>query len=93
MKTIAALSVLLLAAGCTTPYPERIPVEGATVSANPNPRGSDAFCREYARQTTANQYEGQTDAGEGFGSSSLELRRAELAGDRAYERCRAGRTN
>lgn len=95
MKTAASLLVLLLVAGCntSTPFPDRSPIYGARVSANPNSRGSERFCREYARQTAGNQYEGLADAGEGFGSNSIARRRAEAAGGRAYERCRAGRTN
>lgn len=94
MKTGISLLALVLVAGCntSTPFPSPSPFPGASVSANPYPRGSERFCREYALQTAANQYENQTDSGDDFGASGIARRSAELSGDRAYERCRAGRT-
>jgi hypothetical protein len=89
MKIHYPLLAALLLAGCTTPYPNGSPIYGARVSGNPEPRGSDAFCRNYARQTAGNQYEGNRDED---GGNFFEAERARRAGDRAYERCRAGRT-
>ncbi len=89
------LGLLVGIAGCNTetPYPNLSPIAGARVSANPNPPGSEAFCRQYARQTAANQYEGQVDRREnGFGVRALTAQSAEADGERAYRRCLAGRT-
>ncbi|BDA87136.1 hypothetical protein Sa4125_46780 [Aureimonas sp. SA4125] len=99
MHRLAPLLVLSLLAGCTsggtdgTRYPSASPIYGARVSANPEARGSEAFCRTYARQTAGNQYEGSRDSGEGFSSNAAARRQAELAGERAYRRCLSGRRN
>ena len=92
MKVLLPLLATLLLAGCNTPYPNGSPIYGARVSGNPAPRGSDAFCRNYARQTAGNQYEGNRDSDDSFGSNMFEAQRAKRAGDQAYARCRAGRT-
>ena len=89
------LGLLVGIAGCNTqtPYPNLSPIAGAQVSANPNPPGSEAFCRQYARQTAANQYENLVDRGEdGFGVRALNRQSASRNGERAYRRCLAGRT-
>ncbi len=81
-------------AGCqeTTPYPNYNPIYGARVSANPNPRGTAAFCRTYARQTAGNDYFDNRDSGEGIGYDLIQQQRARESGRRAYQRCLAGRT-
>ncbi|UIJ71478.1 hypothetical protein [Aurantimonas sp. HBX-1] len=84
------LGLLVGLAGCNTgtPYPNLSPIAGAQVSANPNPRGSEAYCRQYARQTAANQYENLVDRGEDeFGARALKRQSALADGDRAYQRC------
>ncbi|MBB4002540.1 MAG: hypothetical protein V7704_19865 [Aurantimonas endophytica] len=89
------LGLLVGLAGCNTetPYPNLSPIAGARVSANPNERGTPAFCRQYARQTAGNQYENLVDRGEdGFGVRALQRQSAIADGDRAYRNCLAGRT-
>ena len=77
----------------SAPYPNPSPIYGARVSANPHPRGSEGFCREYARQTAGNSYENNVDRGEdSFGVRVFTEQRARDEGDAAYRRCRAGRT-
>jgi len=53
----------------------------------PEPTGT---CESYADQTYRNTYEDLSDPRDGFGADRFAQRRAERAGDRAYERCRAG---
>lgn len=98
MKSIIPAVALLAFAGCTTPYPPTGDLDalsvGGTVSANPYPRGSDAFCQDYAQKTARNRYESSVDRGDdGFGARGLARVEAEREGGRAYQRCRAGRTN
>ena len=92
----ASLLATLVLAGCSpqteTRFPDVSPIIGARISANPHPRGTEAFCRTYARQTAGNQYEGNRDSDDSFGSNMFEAQRAKRAGDQAYARCRAGRT-
>ncbi|MER0239523.1 hypothetical protein [Fulvimarina sp. MAC8] len=81
---------LLALAGCNTatPYPLENPIRGAAVSANPYRPGTPEYCRQYARQTAANAYEGRVDRGEdGFGVRALTEQDARRDGARAYERC------
>lgn len=96
MYRLAPLLAILVLAGCSpqteTRFPDVSPIAGARVSANAQPRGSEAFCRTYARQTAGNQYEGNRDSGDSFGSDLGALQQAERAGDVAYRRCLAGRT-
>lgn len=95
-SALLLVAVLAGVAGCNsaTPYPNGSPIVGARVSANENPRGSDAFCRQYARQTAGNSYENRIDRGEdGFGVRALTRQRALDQGEAAYRRCRAGRTD
>lgn len=56
----------------------------------PEPRRT---CESYADQTYRNVYEDLADPRDGFGSNVQAQRRAERAGDRAYERCLSGRRN
>lgn len=99
MRSILPCLLVALLAGCTntvpdgTRYPSASPIYGARVSANPAPRGSEAFCRNYARQTAGNQYEGSRDSGDSIGSNLMARRQAEMAGERAYQRCLSGRRN
>jgi hypothetical protein len=92
MKILLPLLAAAVLAGCNTPYPNGSPIVGAEVSANPNRRGSEAFCRDYARQTAGNRYESDRDSGDSFGSNAMARQQALRAGDAAYERCRRGRT-
>ena len=97
MKVFLPLIAAGLLTACMTPYPGGTPypgarLSGASVSGNPHPRGSEAFCRNYARQTASNQYEGNRDSGDGFGSDMFAAQQARDAGALAYDRCRAGRT-
>ena len=92
----ASFLATLVLAGCSpqteTRFPDVSPIIGARISANPHPRGTEAFCRTYARQTAGNQYEGNRDSGDSLGSDMAALQQAEMAGDAAYRRCLAGRT-
>ena len=92
MKLVLPFLAATLLTACTTPYPNGSPIFGARVSGNPHPRGSEEFCRNYARQTAGNEYEGNRDSDDSFGSNMFARERARQAGDRAYDRCRAGRT-
>lgn len=69
------------------PYANSTPFPGASISANPHPRGSQAYCRTYARQTAANAYDAQVDRSEGFGSRFLTENSARRDGEDAYQRC------
>ena len=95
MRRFTPLLLIVSLAGCTsdgaTRFPNTSPIYGARVSANPAPRGSEAFCRNYARQTAGNQFEGNRDSRDGIGSNLFARRQAELAGERAYRRCLSGR--
>jgi hypothetical protein len=86
-----ALNCLL--AGCTaaTPY---IGTDAPLVDRGPNtaPRGSEEFCRTYAAQTTVNRIE-MSRNGNGGGPNGFDRHLAGLEGERAFERCRSGRTN
>ncbi|KAB0681914.1 hypothetical protein [Aureimonas leprariae] len=64
------------------------------VNRGPNtaPRGSEEFCRTYAQQTAVSRIEAARN-GNGGGANGFDRLRAEQEGDRAYERCRSGRTN
>lgn len=93
MKLLLPLLAAAMLAGCTTPYPNGAPFYGAEVSGNAHPRGSEGFCRTYARQTAGNAYEGNRDSEDGFGRDLFTAEQARQAGERAYARCRAGRTN
>lgn len=95
MKILLAMAAAFALAACTTPYPNADPFYGfgATVDANRAPRGSPAFCENYARQSAANFYEANRDSDDSFGSSGFTYRQAELSGNQAYRRCLAGRTN
>ncbi|MEX6507385.1 hypothetical protein [Jiella sp. M17.18] len=91
---LAACGLLLAGlAGCQSdaPYANGSPFYDATISANPYPRGSEAFCQQYARQTAANYYDGQSDPGDSFGAQVFTEQRARTQGDAAYRRCRARR--
>ncbi|RFC63583.1 hypothetical protein DYI37_11275 [Fulvimarina endophytica] len=92
---LAGMGLALLAlGGCNSaaPYPLGSPIEGARISANPYPPGSPEFCRQYARQSAANQYETIVDRGEdGFGMRALKEHQARRDGARAYRRCIEGR--
>lgn len=92
MRVLALILAALLPAGCTTPYPDGTPIHGATVDANRAPRGSERFCRTYARQTAANAFEANRDSADRLGVDLIEAQRARDEGVRAYARCRAGRT-
>ncbi|MBC8131199.1 MAG: hypothetical protein H7Y08_12860 [Rhizobiaceae bacterium] len=97
MKRPAAIAILATLsaaslAGCTTPYPNGTPIAGATLDANRAPRGSAAFCETYARQSAGNAYETSSDDST-FGRNFIEAQRARAAGQRAYDRCLAGRTS
>ena len=90
---LAAAACALSACQDSAPYPNPSPIYGARVSANPHSRGSEAFCREYARQTAGNSYENNVDRGEdSFGVRVFTEQQARRQGDDAYRRCRAGRT-
>ncbi|MEN3792738.1 hypothetical protein [Fulvimarina sp. MAC3] len=81
---------LLMLAGCNTatPYPIANPIHGARVSANPYQPGTPEFCRQYARQTAANEYENRVDRSEdSYGARALTEIDARRDGARAYERC------
>ncbi|NDW05821.1 hypothetical protein [Jiella pacifica] len=100
MRVLVLVLVLVFAAalplaGCnaSAPYPNGSPFVGARVSANPYRQGTPEFCRQYARQTAANTYEGRIDRGEdGFGVRALTRQSAARDGERAYRRClRRGR--
>ncbi|MCB8838680.1 hypothetical protein [Aurantimonas sp. VKM B-3413] len=86
--------ILLLAsaaglAGCqaNAPFPNGSPF-GTTISANRHPRGSEAYCRQYANQTAGNAYENQVDRSEdGFGVRFLTEKSAQRRGAEAYRRC------
>ena len=95
MRHFAPIILLALLTGCTgdgsTRYPNTSPIYGARVSANSNPRGSEAFCRDYARQTAGNQYEGNRDSGDSIGANLFAREQAKAAGERAYRRCLSGR--
>ncbi|MCP3056670.1 hypothetical protein [Aurantimonas marianensis] len=93
---IVCLGLLAGLAGCNagTPYPNPSPIAGARVSANPNARGTEAFCQQYGRQTAANSYENRIDRGEdSIGVSLLQRQRAREDGAAAYRRCLSGRLN
>ena len=93
---LALLSaVCAFCAGCTagtqTRYPDITPFPNTYASANREPRGSDAFCRTYGRQSAANRLKSlETD---GRGPSGIAVQQARREGDRAYARCRSGRLN
>lgn len=91
---LATLGLVGILSGCTTPYPNYNPITGAEVSANSRPQGTDAYCRQYARQTAGNAYDNRIDRSEdSFGAAAITRQRAIEAGERAYERCLSGRTN
>lgn len=93
---IVCLGLLTGVAGCTgsTPYPNLSPIAGARVSANPHPRGTEAFCQQYGRQTAGNSYENRIDRDEDSISADLLYRQqARDDGAAAYRRCLAGRNN
>ena len=85
-------------AGCTVveggPSPDPVYLDRSV----PDPRYAPRFirpeprrsCESYADQTYRNVYEDLSDPRDGFGADRFAQRRAERAGDRAYERCRAG---
>lgn len=94
--TILLLGILVGLAGCNagTPYPNLSPIAGARVSANPNPRGTAAFCQQYGRQTAGNSYENRIDRGEdSLGIDLIQRQRAREFGAAAYRRCLTGRLN
>ncbi|WP_102961065.1 hypothetical protein [Mangrovicella endophytica] len=93
MKWIVVAAGCALLAGCnTTPYPNGTPIRGADLSANRHAGSRDDFCRNYARQTAANDYENRVDRGEdGFGERAIHRNQALRQGDRAYQRCIEGR--
>lgn len=94
MLAVIGLATLLCGCTGTTPYPNYNPIIGAEVSANERPQGSEAFCRQYARQTAGNAYSNRIDRSEdSFGVGQITRLRAEEAGRRAYRRCLSGRTN
>ncbi|MBE7186028.1 MAG: hypothetical protein INR68_16650 [Methylobacterium mesophilicum] len=91
-----SLSMLLacLMAGCAAtpaPYVNELAIH---TSRGPNtaPRGSEEFCRIYAAQTTVSRIE-MSRNGHGGGANGFDRHLARQEGDRAFERCRAGRTN
>ncbi|MEF2070163.1 hypothetical protein [Consotaella aegiceratis] len=95
MKSAAAFLACLTVAGCTaiSPVPDT-PYPGTPVSANPKPRGTEAFCRTYARQTASNAYEDRVDTDEdSWVVRQGTAEQARRTGDEAYRRCLAGRTN
>jgi hypothetical protein len=78
-------------AGCTaTPSAFDETTYGINRPANSASRGSDAFCRTYASQTTANRIESSGTSGRD--TSGFDGFLAQNEGARAYERCSAGRT-
>lgn len=92
MRWIVVALPLAALAGCNTatPYPNGTPITGARISANPYERGSESFCRQYARQTAANEYEARIDRSEdSFGARAITEQYARRDGDRAYRRCLA----
>ncbi len=94
--TIFFLGILVGLAGCNagTPYPNLSPIAGARVSANPNPRGTEAFCQQYGRQTAGNSYENRIDRDEdSIGADLLYRQQARDDGAAAYRRCLAGRVD
>ncbi|MCQ0989479.1 hypothetical protein [Jiella marina] len=92
MRWIIVALPLAALAGCNTatPYPNGSPIAGARVSANPYQPGTDRYCREYARQTAANDYQGRVDRSEdSFGARAIKAQSARRDGGRAYRRCLA----
>ena len=88
MKIHLSLLAAVVLTGCTTAYPGGY---GEHYAGNPPAPGSDAFCRNYAQQTSASDFEGNRETGQGSGG--IAGSHAHHAGDRAYARCRAGKTN
>ncbi len=80
------LSTLPLAA-CVSAAPE---IGLAPASYRPPVRPG---CENYAEQTARNTFENLTDSRDSLGAQLLTRNRAEQSGQRAYERCRAGRLN
>lgn len=78
-----------LLAGCTVVEGPAYPPVGLTPDfyRPPVSRG----CENYADQTARNTYENLSDPEDSFGADAFNQRRAEAAGERAFERCRAGR--
>ena len=65
-------------AGCTS----------AQSTANTAPRGSQAFCEQYGRQTAANRVMESGD--DGKGPNGFDIARARTAGRLAFSRCLTG---
>lgn len=88
-----SLAVLLLLTGCVAP-PPNLGDERIHLNRGPNtaPRGSEEFCRIYAAQTTVDRIE-MSRNGNGGGANGFDRYLARQEGDRAFARCRSGRTN
>ena len=91
---LAILAPVLLAVAslsacqASAPYPNGTPFPGAQVSANPYRPGTPEFCRQYARQTAANDYESRIDRSEdGFGARAISRDISRRDGRRAFRRC------
>lgn len=89
MRPVFLAFVCLLLAGCTTE-------ETRFGEVGPEPgfrNNSEAFCRNYARQTARNTAENLYDPEDGIGASVLAEQDADRAYDEALRRCRSGRLN
>lgn len=90
-RFLPVLGLCSLLTGCTVVEGPAYPPIGLAPDSYRPPvtRG----CENYADQTARNTYENLSDPEDSFGADAFNQRRAEDAGDRAYERCRQGRLN
>lgn len=78
MRRLLLSAACLALAGCTS----------VQSTANTAPRGSQAFCEQYGRQTAANRI---MDSGnDGSGPNGFDVARARSAGRTAFNRCLSG---
>lgn len=85
--TMALLLGCVVGAGCTAvPDPS-----GFDAFSNRRASLSETFCDRYARETGRSAYQTARNASDG--ANAFAAQRANQTADRAFARCRAGRTN